>query len=198
MGIFEGRTARASMTLWLGAAAACGRGTTPAQESAPKPTAERTVAMTDVYLAGRSGPPPADTAAALVSGTPRHVLLRTPDPDNMILADVYFGAGAFQAPAGTAVHVTLRPAPAGLGLIIETDSPFAAGGQITFKYAVHLVVPADAAPKYANHLLFERALAIGRSSANGQITLLASTHPASDNLQALAAQPGTYLVAAPR
>jgi hypothetical protein len=43
---------------------------------------------------------------------------------------------------------------------------------------------------------FEQALSIGQVMPNGQLVLLPSTRPASDNLQAAVRTSGTYLVAA--
>ena len=103
-----------------------------------------------------------------------------------------------EAGCGYAVPVTLRANPGAFGLILEAGSPFQAGGQITFKYAVHFQAPPEATAKYPNHVLLERALAVGRLAEGGQIDLLPSVRPASDNLEAPAAAPGTYVVAAPR
>ena len=178
-------------------AAACGgRSGSPAQPADPTPA--RTLPLASVYLLQESGAPPPDTTVTLTAGTPRHILFRTPVPDNTVIADVSFGAQAFQAADGTPVSVTLRASPAAFGLILQASAPFQAGGEITFKYAVHFVAPPDAAARYPNHVLLERALAIGRLTAGGEIDLLPSTRPASDNLKAPAASPGTYVVAAPR
>lgn len=197
MGIFESRTARASRIVMLMAgAAACG-GRKSAVSPPPGPTPARTVDLAAVYLLQMSGTPPPDTTVTLTAGTPRHILFRTARPDNTVLADVYFGAQAFQSPPGTAVTVTLRANHDAFGLILESGSPFQAGAEITFKYAVHFQAPPDAAAKYPSHVLLERALAVGRL-AGAQIDLLPTTRPASDNLEAPAAAPGTYVVAAPR
>lgn len=196
MGIFGGRWVRASVITAL-LAAACGGRAAPSDQP-PGPTPARTLPIASVYLLQESGTPPPDTTVTLVAGTPRHILFRTRPPDNSVIADVFFGAQAFQAPAGTPVPVTLRASPAAFGLILEAGAPFQSGGEITFKYAVHFVAPPEATSKYPNHVLLERALAIGRLNAGGDIDLLPSVRPASDNLQAPAASPGTYVVAAPR
>ncbi|MBA2627033.1 MAG: hypothetical protein H0U85_03405, partial [Gemmatimonadales bacterium] len=141
---------------------------------------------------------PADTTATLTAGEPRHIVLRTPPPDNLTYADLAFDELAFQAAPGSPVRITVRPAPGAYGLIVETDTPFQKGGEITFKYAVHFHAPPDAIARYGNALLYARALAIGRTGTDGTITLLPSTHPAADNVEAVLAQPGTYVVAAPR
>ena len=196
MGIFGGRWVRASaIAAVLGAA--CGGRSRPS-DPPPGPGPARTLPIASVYLLQQSGAPPPDTTVTLIAGTPRHILFRTPPPDNAVIADVYFGAQAFQAAAGTPVPVTLRASPAAFGLILEAGTPFQAGGEITFKYAVHFVAPPEAASRYPSHVLLERALAIGRLNAAGEIDLLPSVRPASDNLQAPAASAGTYLVAAPR
>ena len=179
------------------AAAACGGHASPSA-APPGPTPARTVELASVWLLQRAGAPPPDTTVTLTAGTPRHILFRTARPDNAVLADVYFGAAAFQAPPGSAVPVTLRSNPDAFGLLLEAGAPFQAGGEITFKYAVHFEAPQEATAKYPNHVLLERALTVGRLAANGQIDLLPSTRPASDNLHAPAAAPGTYVVAAPR
>lgn len=178
-------------------ASACGGRSTPAAPPAG-PTPARTLPLASVYLLQESGTPPPDTTVTLVAGTPRHILFRTAPPDNTVIADVFFGEQAFQAAAGTPVPVTLRASPAAFGLILQAGAPFQAGGEITFKYAVHFMAPPDATPRYPNHVLLERALAVGRLSAAGDIDLLPSVRPASDNLRAPAAAPGTYVVAAPR
>jgi hypothetical protein len=177
--------------------AACGGRSTVA-DPPPGPTPARTLPIASVYLLQESGPPPPDTTVTLVAGTPRHILFRTQPPDNTVIADVFFGAQAFQAAVGTPVPVTLRASPAAFGLILEAGAPFQAGAEITFKYAVHFVAPPEAVSKYPNHVVLERALAVGRLNAGGEIDLLPSVRPASDNLQAPAATPGTYVVAAPR
>ena len=179
--------------LWI---VGCGGGASKPDTAAPSPT--RTLPLADVYRLGESGPTPADTVATLTAGIERHILLRTAPPDDATIADVYFGSQAFQAPAGTVAHVTLRPTPGTYGLVIETDTPFQAGAILTFKYALHFLAPPEATLKYPSHVLFERALAIGRIGNAADITLLPSVRPAADNLEAPAATPGTYLVAAPK
>ena len=197
MGIFESRAARASGLAVVVALAACGGRGSPTSKP-PAPTPARTVPLASVFLLQMSGTPPTDTTVALIAGTPRHILFRTARPDNTVLADVFFGAQAFQATPGTPVSVTLRANTGSFGLVLEAGAPFQQGGQITFKYPVHFVAPAEATAKYPNHVLLERALAVGHLGAAGEIELLPSTRPASDNLQAPVAAPGTYLVAAPR
>ena len=196
MGIFGGRWMRASVAAAV-LVAACGGRSTPADQPAG-PTPARTLPLADVYLRQESGAPPPDTTVTLIAGTPRHILFRTAAPDNNLIADVFFGAQAFQATDGTPVPVTLRASPAAFGLILQAGAPFQAGGEITFKYAVHFQAPPEASSRYPNHVLLERALAVGHLSASGEIDLLPSVRPASDNLQAPAASPGTYVVAAPR
>ena len=197
MGIFESRAVRASGLAVVVALTACGGRGSPSAKP-PAPTPARTVPLASVFLLQMSGTPPPDTTVALIAGTPRHILFRTARPDNTVLADVYFGAQAFQAAPGSAVSVSLRVNAGSFGLILESGTPFQQGGEITFKYAVHFVAPAEATAKYPNHVLLERALAVGHLGAAGAIDLLPSTRPASDNLQAPAAAPGTYVVAAPR
>jgi hypothetical protein len=178
-------------------AAACGGRSAPADRPAG-PTPARTLPLAGVFLLQESGAPPPDTTVTLIAGTPRHILFRTAAPDNTVVADVFFGAQAFQAADGTPVPVTLRASPAAFGVILQAGAPFQVGGEITFKYAVHFDAPPEAAARYPNHVLLERALAVGRLGAGGEIDLLPSVRPASDNLQAPAASPGTYVVAAPR
>ena len=89
MGIFESGPARASRIVMLMAgAAACGGRTSPA-DTPPGPTPARTVDLASVYLLQMSGTRPPDTTVTLTSGTPRHILFRTAQPDNTVLADVY-------------------------------------------------------------------------------------------------------------
>ena len=185
------------MVMAVAVLAGCGGHASP-NTAPPGPTPARTVALQSVWLLLMAGTPPPDTTVTLAAGTPRHILFRTARPDNTVLADVYFGAQAFQAAPGSAVPVTLRANPDAFGLILEAGAPFQAGGEITFKYAVHFQAPPEATAKYPNHVLLERALTVGRLGTGGQIDLLPSTRPASDNLQAPATAPGTYGVAAPR
>ena len=181
----------------VAAIAACGRNPPP-PDAAVGPTPARTVPLASVYLLLQSEAPPPDTAVTLSAGTPRHILFRTAHEDRDVVADLYFGEQAFQAPAGTPVPVTVRPAPGSYGLVLTAGAPFARGGEITFKYAVQFLQPPESVQKYPNHVLFEHALVVGRLAADGQIDLLPSIRPATDNLRAPADSPGTYVVAAPR
>ena len=201
MGIFRSRWVGASAAPLLVASlliAGCG-GKRAANANTPTPAAAaRTLPLTAVLPLGPRDTLPADTTAVLAAGEPRHIVLRTAPPENLTYADLFFDALAFQAAPGAPVRITLRPAPGAYGLVVESDTPFRNGGEITFKYAVNFPAPPDAVARYGNALLYERALAIGRTGADGTITLLPSTHPAADNVQAPLAEPGTYLVAAPR
>ncbi len=179
------------------ATAACARNPPPA-DAATGPTQARTVPLSSVYLLLESEAPPPDTAVTLSAGRPRHILFRTAHNDREVVADLYFGEQAFQASPGTPVPVTIRPAPGTYGLVLTAGAPFAKGGEITFKYAVHFLQPPESVGKYPNHVLFEHALVVGRLAAGGQIDLLPSIRPAADNLRAPADSPGTYVVAAPR
>jgi hypothetical protein len=196
-GIFRRRLARASAAGMAAAQFACGGGKTSPSPQAPTPL--RTLPLANVYLLGEPGPPIVDTTATFVSGTPRHLLIRNGLPDRTVIADLYFDAAAFASTIpGADVHVTVHADSGSYGLTIGSDTPFRAGGELTFKYAVHFRAPAEAVTRYPNDVVFERALAIGHVESNGQITLLPSTRPATDNLEATIAAPGTYVVAAPK
>lgn len=204
MEIFRNQRGRASAwlvgvaaALGAGAAFACGGGG-PKAGDPPPPTPVRTLPLASVFLMGVRDTLPADTVALLTSGAPRHIVLRVGPPDMTTFADIFFDALAFQAAPGSPVRITIRPSDTSFGLVVSSDTPFQNGGDITFKYPVHFPAPADALAKYGTPQQLERALAIGRIDGAGNITLLASTRPAADNLQAPMAQPGTYLVAAVR
>ncbi|MEO8226472.1 MAG: hypothetical protein ABI637_03525 [Gemmatimonadota bacterium] len=187
----------ASAVTFSGAALACGGGASKAG-APPPPAPVRTLPLAGVFLMGAKDTVPADTVAVLTAGQARHIVMRIGAPDLTTFADIFFDTLAFQAAPGAPVRITLQPADSAFGLVVASDTPFQNGGEITFKYAVHFPAPTDALAKYGTVQLLERALAIGRIDGAGNITLLASTRPAADNLQAPMAQPGTYLVAAVR
>ena len=100
------------------------------------------------------------------------------------------------------MRIDIKPRPGIYGVDIGASLPFAKPGDkpvtLTFKYGRYFLAPAKARTVYGDDVQFERALAIGRTLPDGQLALLPSTRPASDNLSAPVATAGTYLVAAPQ
>ena len=155
------------------------------------------IAMAETFLLEVSGVAPSDTVVTLPAGAARVIVLRHGPPDNAVFAEVAFDSSSFQAPAGTPVEVTVRPRPGLYGIELTSSVPFGSA-ELTFKYAVHFSAPAAAVRRYGTELVYERALAIGLFVDGGDLLLLPSGRPASDNLRATLPYPGTYLVAAPR
>jgi hypothetical protein len=180
------------------ACAACGgrRGASP-NGDAPGPTAPVTLPLSAVFLLEASGTPPNDTVVTVTAGQRRTILLRAGPPDNTVFAEMQVPADAF-AETGSTVEIRLRPRPGIFGVDLESSRPFAKPVRLTFKYARHFSAPADARRRYGGDAAFERALAIGRLQPDGTVTFLPSSRPASDNLEAMVAEPGSYVVGAPR
>ena len=155
-----------------------------------------TMPLDSVYQIETTGSPPRDSTVTLIAGTPRVVLLDHGPPANVVFAEVRFDTAAFQASSGAEVRVTLRPRPGIYGLSVESSAPLREA-HLTFKYAVHFLAPAAAHARYGNDIAVERALGIGRLES-GAVTFLQTTRPAMDNLHAIIASAGTYLLAAPR
>jgi len=190
-GISRRRWSRAS---WLCLVAACG-GRSPAR-SAVQPSPARVVPMASAIVLETAGPPPSDTAVSFTTGSPRVIVLRHGPPENVVFAEVAFSAPAFGADSGLPVRVELRPRPGVYGLEVITSLPLRNGATITFKYARYFSAPARARAAYGTDAMFERALAVGQLRPDGQLALLQSVRPASDNLRSALPAPGTYLVAA--
>jgi hypothetical protein len=180
------------------ACAACGgrRGPSPT-ESEAQPLASIPLPLSAVYLLEQSGTPPNDTVVTFTTGQRRIILLRAGPPDNSVLAEVQLSPDAF-ADTGSTVEIRLRPRPGIFGVDLETSRPFSKPARLTFKYALHFSAPADARRRYGSDAAFERALSIGQLKPGDTVTFLPSVRPASDNLEAMVAGPGSYVVGAPR
>ena len=192
-GISRGRWGRAS---WLClAAAACGGRPGGRSDVSPSPT--RTVALAAAIVLETAGPPASDTSVSFTTGQPRVIVLRHGPPENIVFAELRFPPSAF-ADSGVPVRVDVRPRPGVYGLEVATSLPLRTGATLTFKYPRYFLAPARARAVYGSDALYERALVIGQVLPEGQLSLLPSTRPASDNLQAALPAPGSYLVAAPQ
>lgn len=179
---------------WLCLVAACG-GKAPAR-SAVQPSPGRVVPIASAFVLETAGPPPSDTAVSFTTGSPHIIVLRHGPPEDVVFAEVAFPAPVFGADSGLPVRVELHPRPGVYGLEVITSLPLRDGATITFKYPRYFSAPARARAAYGSDAVFERALAVGRLRPDGQLALLPSVRPASDNLRAALPGPGTYLVAA--
>jgi hypothetical protein len=152
--------------------------------------------LTTVYPLESTGAPPPDTTVTITAGVPRAIELRHSPPDNALFAEITFDSASFPASAGRTVEVHVTPRPGAYNLTVQSSIPFTSA-QLRFAYPVHFFAPAAARTRYGSDLAVERALAIGRLEA-GVVTFLPSVRPATDNISAAIAGPGTYLVAAPQ
>lgn len=203
-GISRGRRSPASwrhrVAIALSAVAcglsACGR--RPGTRTTPDPSAGRVVMMAAAIVLETAGPPPSDTAVSFTTGLTRTIVLRHGPPENVVFAEVDFPPKAFDADSGLPVQVELHPRPGVYGLEVMSTLPLRGGATITFKYPRYFSAPARARQAFGTDVLFERALAVGQVRPDGQLALLPSTRPASDNLRSALPAPGIYLVAAAR
>jgi hypothetical protein len=195
-GISRGPWGRASW-ICLAAAAACG-GRAAGGAKGAAPSAVRVIPLGSAIVLETAGPPPSDTSVTFTAGTPRAIVLRHGPPENVVFAEVDFAPAAFRADSGRPVTVEVRPRPGVYGLTLRASAPFTGGAFVVFRYPRYFSAPARARAVYGKDVLYERALSVGQVLATGQsLSLLPSTRPASDNLQASIHGPGTYLVAAP-
>ena len=195
-----GRTRAISLALTALAtavAAGCaGRGTGVSDaELAGKPTGR--LRADRVFVMEMSGIPAEDTTVTFQAGTARTILLQHGPPDNTVFVEVAFPAGSFPGGADS-VTVTLRPRPGVYGLEVEMPRAPGPGASLRFRYPMHIAPPLAAETRYGTRTKLEAALVIGRVLEGGAIGLLASSRPASDNLEAPLVGAGTYLLIAPR
>lgn len=177
------------------AALACGgRATTPGKGEV-KPEAARVIPLAQAIVLETSGPVPADTSVTFRAGTLHTIVLRHRPPDNLVFAELTFPPSAF-ADSGGDVEVNIKPRPGVYGIDIQASVPLRGPTYLTFKYARYFRSPSKARSVYGNDVQFEQALAIGQVLPNGQLALLPSTRPASDNLRATVNTAGSYVVAA--
>jgi hypothetical protein len=177
------------------AALACGgRATTPGKGGVGPETA-RVIPLAQAIVLETAGPPPADTSVTFVAGELHTIVLRHGPPDNLVFAELTFPPAAF-ADSGHEVRVDIKPRPGVYGIDVRTSVPLRGSASLIFKYARYFLSPAKARSVYGNDIQFEQALAVGQVLPNGQLALLPSTRPASDNLRATVTTAGSYLVAA--
>jgi hypothetical protein len=190
-------TATGFLLLALAAAWGCGaRQPVTSPESPVIPTAPRQVPLSRVIVLETSGPPPPDTSVTFTAGSPRTIVLYHAG-ENITFASLRFEAGAF-ADSGQAVRVDVRPRPGIYGLDIAISLPLKENqAAVIFEYSRYFSAPARARQVFGSDIAFERALAVGRLLPDGQVELLPSTRPATDNLRAALPAAGSYVVGAP-
>lgn len=190
---------RAALLLATAATAACGRPSAqPAPVAGPAGTT-RVLPLDRLYVLEMTGIPPEDTVVTFAAGTPRVIVLRHGVPDNTVFVELTFPDSAFRRDGGPdSVTVVVRPRPGLYALDLATTVVPRPGATIRFKYPIHFAAPLAALARYGSRARYERALAIGTLIDGTNYALLASTRPASDNLQAALPGPGTFVVAAPR
>ncbi len=195
IGISRRRVDRAS---WIVLAAlACGGHAATPGKGGVGPEAVRVVPLTQAIVLETAGPPPADTSVTFMAGELHTIVMRHGPPENIVFAELTFPPAAF-ADSGRPVKVDLRPRPGLYGLDIRTSLPLRERAFLVFKYARYFLAPARARTVYGGDVQFEKALAIGQLLPEGQLALLPSTRPASDNLRAAITTAGSYLAAAAR
>ena len=180
--------------LWL-VTAACG-GAAPTKSAEPAAPSPRVIPLARAVVLETSGSPPPDTSVTFTAGEPRTIILRQRPPDNVVFAELLFGAKAF-GDSGRAVRVEVHPRPGVYGIDFSTTLPLRDGATIVFKYARYFTAPARGRAVYGNDVALERALAVGELRPDSALNLLPSTRPSSDNLSAVIRVAGSYLVAAP-
>jgi hypothetical protein len=179
--------------------AACGGGRATPVTTADGSGKARDLPLEELYLLEMSGVPPEDTTVTFRTGSPRKVILRHGPPDNTVFVELEFPAGAYPDSANPeSVTVTLQPRPGIYGVDVTLTAPPKEGSRIRFKYPVHFSAPLAGVARYGSGLRFERALGIAVRKEDRIFSLMPSSRPASDNLEAPLAGSGTYLVAAPR
>ncbi|HKT61480.1 MAG TPA: hypothetical protein VJQ46_15605 [Gemmatimonadales bacterium] len=176
---------------------ACG-GRAPSGAKGAEPAPVRVVPLASAIVLETSGPPPSDTAVTFTAGEPRVIVLRHGPPENVVFAEVSFAPRTFHADSGRSVKVEIHPRPGVYGIDLITSVPFSEGASVVFRYPRYFSAPAKARAVYGSDALYERALGIGQVLGTGQsLSLLPTTRPGPDNLEAALPAPGTYLVAAP-
>ena len=191
------RAATATILALLG----CGGGS-----AAPSGTAVAPVVVTRVlppeqlWVLEVAGLAPEDTTVTFALAEARTIILRHGPPDNTVFVELTFPESVVVArDAPDSVTIAVRPRPGIYGLdVAMTVLPTRTGSAIRFKYPVHFSAPVAGLRQYGTATRFEQGLAVGQLVDGTRYALLASTRPASDNLQAPLPGPGTYLVAAPR
>ncbi len=161
------------------------------------PVAPRTLPLARVFTLETAGPPPGDTSVTFTTGAPRTIVIYH-GGESVAFARLSFAAAAF-GDSGRSVQVEVKPRPGIYGFDFTTSLPFRAElAGVTFVYGRYFSAPGRARQVYGSEVGFEKALAVGQLLSDGQITLLPSTRPAADNLQAALPVAGGYIVAAPQ
>ena len=172
--------------------AACGPPTPRAAGTSPEPVTVPARPLAEVFVLEAAGGQPDDTTLHLIAGDHRVIVLRRSAPDFGLFARIE--AGSDSSGSG----LTIRPRPGEYALELTVQGALAKQGSILFSYGSHFVAPAGARERYGSDIHFERALAIGRLDAKGEVIFLPTSRPGSDMLSAPLDGPGRYLVAAPR
>jgi hypothetical protein len=179
----------------------CGtpRGVTPGSSAAPEPKPLPPRPLAEVFVLEAAGAQPDDTVLSIPLGAGRVIVLRRSAPDFGLFARITLGDSTLKPPPGApAAGLSIHPRPGEFGVELEVQGSVERGGTIVFSYGSHFVAPAGARERYRSDIYFERALAIGRLDADGQVVFLPTQRPGSDMLSAPLPGPGRYLVAAPR
>jgi hypothetical protein len=185
------------LTVLAATIGACGARQPAVPSAPPETTAPRVLPLARVIVLETLGPPPPDTSATFMAGSPRTIVLYH-GGENIIFAELSFEAGAF-ADSGRTVQVDVRWRPGVYGIDFTTSLPLQENrSALMFEYARYFSAPARARQVYGNDVAFERALAIGRLLPDGQIGLLPTSRPTADNPRAVLPAAGSYLVAAPQ
>lgn len=144
-----------------------------------------------------SGVSPTDTTVRFAARAGRTVLLRHAPPDNAVFAIVSIPP---DSAATDEITLTLHPLPGQYGLRVQAAPRLPPDATVAFSYAVHFQAPSTLpGSRYAGTTAYSQWLGIGRLDPDGrELRFLAFTRPAADMVRAPAAQPGEYLVAAPR
>ncbi|HEV8149088.1 MAG TPA: hypothetical protein VGP61_02790 [Gemmatimonadales bacterium] len=199
MAAISGTRRTGASTLLLLAACAAPRAADSGNPASPAPQPLPARPLAQVFILESAGVQPDDTALTLAPGGRRVIVLRRSAPDFGLFARIELGDSTPQAPGrASAASLSLRPRPGEYALDLLVQGTVGAGGTILFSYGSHFVAPAGARERYGSDIYFERELAIGRLSDNGQVVFLPTSRPASDMLSAPLPGPGRYLVAAPR
>jgi len=187
------------VTALLVAGLACRPPAPPLEGAPPVETQPRVVPVDQLYFLEMSGIPPEDTVVTFPVGQPRVIILRHGPPDNTVFVELAFPDSAFTASnPPDSVSVVVHPRPGLYAVEVTTTVELGAGATIRFKYPVHFSAPVEAVRRYGSAARYEQALAVGSLIDRKTLTLLATRRPATDNLLAALAGPGTYAVAAPK
>lgn len=195
------RTARAGASAAAILLAGCGppHGIESGGGNSPAPKTLPSRALAQVFVLEAGGAQPDDTTLTLTPGLARVIVVRRSAPDFGLFARIELPDSQLKAPSGAALaELTIRPRPGEYALDLTVQGNLGAGATILFSYGSHFVAPAGARERYGSDIYFERQLAIGRLTENGQVIFLPTTRPGSDMLSAPLSGPGRYLVAAPR